>query len=145
MSGFEPIVIEWKGTPFTVPPTRCMGLLAAVEEILAPGQNGSAIEVLANPHRAHLTKLARAYATALRYAGCPVSDEDVYLSLSSGIAKGGQDGFEALKTLGDAMLVMFFPSWSQVDQGEPSGNGQGAKAKTADAPSEMELSGASTD
>jgi len=126
MSGFEPITIGWKGEDYTVPPTKCMGLLAALEEVLAPGQNNSAIEVLAQPHRAHMTKLAKAYATALRYAGCGVSDQEVYLSLAKGVAQGGAEGFEALKTLGDALLLMFFPEWQRQDT--EAGNVSGAKA-----------------
>lgn len=130
MSGFEPITLEWKETEYTVPAHKCMGLLAAIEQVLAPDQNSSAIEILAQPHRAHLTKLARAHATALRYAGCPVTDEMVYLSLQRDVAKGGAEGFEALKTLGDALLIMFFPDWARDDEVDAAGNAPAAKEET---------------
>jgi hypothetical protein len=142
MSGFEPIILEWKETEYTVPAHKCMGLLAAIEQVLAPDQNSSAIEILAQPHRAHLTKLARAHATALRYAGCPVTDEMVYLSLQRDVAKGGAEGFEALKTLGDALLIMFFPDWARDDDADTA-SGNAPAAKEEQTPSPMASSGAS--
>lgn len=128
MSGFENVTIGWKGTGYSVPPDRCMGLLARIEEVLAPPGSGvNALDLLAQPHKAHLTKLARAYAVALRYAGCQVKDEEVYLSVSRDVMKGGQEGYHGILTLAHGLLFMFFPDWSrdeELAQGE-AGNETG--------------------
>lgn len=118
MSGFDDITVGWKGTEYKVPPNKCMGLLARIEEVLAPtGGANDVITALTQPHRTHLTKLACAYASALRYAGCNVSDEEVYLSLAKDVSKGGPDGFEALSVLSQGIITMFFPDWAKDEPG----------------------------
>ena len=142
MSGFDDIKIGWKEETFSVPADRCMGLLAALEEVLAPGQGQSVIDLLAQPHKAHMTKLAKAYGVALRYAGAAVTDQAVYLSLSREMQKGGTEGYLALRTLADGLLAMFFPEWSQVELGNEQGEGE-ADQTAASTPNQTHLAKAS--
>lgn len=138
MSGFDDIAISWKGKEYRVPPNRCMGLLATVEDTLAPGGRGDILGMLGNPHQAHLTRLARAYAAALRYAGCktmqtddnghenmrPITDEEVYLSMSREMQQGGTHAVMALQAMASGLLMLFFPDWAKDEalgksEGEP--------------------------
>lgn len=113
-SKFDPIEVGWKGTQYQVPADKNFELLGRLEEILAPpGSFQSVLDVLGNPQRAHLTKLAQAYATALRMAGCPVSDMEVYQSLAQAVTQGAEDGFEMITTLAFGLGVMFFPAWAK--------------------------------
>ncbi len=141
MAGFDDIRIGWKGQEYRVPPNKCMGLLAEIEDVLAPpGSPQSALELLGAPNKAHLTKLARAYAVALRYAGCPVTDEEVYLSLANSVMQGGAEGYEAILTLAAGLMAMFFPDWTAQEglaAGAEPGKGEGAEGA---APSSGELS-----
>jgi hypothetical protein len=129
MSGFDDIAMSWKGQEYRVPPNRCMGLLAAVEDVLAPGGRGDILGMLGNPHQAHLTRLARAYAAALRYAGCktmqagpdgtetlrPISDEEVYLSMSREMQQGGMHAVNQLQAMASGLLMLFFPDWAKEE------------------------------
>lgn len=116
-----------------------MGLLARIEEVLAPGGQGDVMGQLARPERAHLTRLARAYAAALRYAGCEVGDEEVYLSLARDVMQGGKEGYAALFTLAQGLLLMFFPDWARDEQlaKDDAGKALGA-AEAGAAPSRAE-------
>jgi hypothetical protein len=146
MSGFDDIALSWKGKEYRVPPNRCMGLLAVIEEVLAPGGRGDILGMLGQPHRSHLTRLARAYAAALRYAGCktmqknaegtedlrPISDEEVYLSMARQMHVGGAEAVLALQTMASGLLSLFFPEWAAE---ETLGKGEGeATAETEEAP-----------
>lgn len=138
MSGFDDIQIGWKGRDYAVPATHCMELLGRIEEILAPpGSGQNVIDLLSQPHKAHMTKMSRAYATALRFAGCQVTDQEVYLSLAKGVMQGGAAGYGAILTLAQGLMLMFFPEWvadeelANGDDGEPgnedrAANGSGA-------------------
>ena len=124
MSGFDDIKIGWKGAEYKVPSNRCFGLLARIEEVLAPAGSGlNAIDLLSDPRKAHLTKLVMAYGVALRYAGATVTDEEIYLSVSQEITKGGSAGFQGILTLSHGLLFMFFPDWAK---NEPLAEDDGA-------------------
>lgn len=115
-NGFQPIEIDWKGTTYRVAPDQCMELLAMIESILAPPGSGQGIlQVLGSPQTAHLTRLARAYAAALRFAGAEVSDQDVYLSLQRDVSKGGMEGYQAILALSGGLMAMFFPDWAEEE------------------------------
>jgi hypothetical protein len=156
MSGFDDIALSWKGTEYRVPPNRCMGLLAVIEEELAPGGRGDILGMLGQPHKAHLTRIARAYAAALRYAGCkttqtgvngeevfrPITDEEVYLALSREMMAGGAEAVVALQKMASGLLMLFFPEWAER---EPMGNENGEPTGEAEAeqtPSETQPSDA---
>ena len=133
MSGFESIKLGWKGEEKSIPPRKCMELLGHIEEILAPAGSGSSVlEVLGTPHKAHLTKLARAYAVALRTAGFDVTNEEVFLSLGRDVMQGGAKGYEAILTLAAGLSGMFFPDWLKDEQivQDDAGKSQGDQGAT---------------
>lgn len=166
MASFENIEIRWRGVSYPVPPNRALGLLATIEEALAPGGQGNIIQMLANPQQTHMTRFARAYAGALRYAGCrvedqrtgekrPISDEDVYLHLQEQIVIGGEEGFIQLVELANGLLLMLFPSMAEQldengnlpDEEGAEGNAPGAGSTPTPAPTggkKKASSGAST-
>lgn len=148
-SGFDDIALSWKGQEYRVAPTRCMGLLATIEEVLAPGGRGDILGMLGHPHKAHLTRIARAYAAALRYAGCqtmqpgqdgqptpkPISDEEVYLSMAREMQEGGATAVIALQQMAGGLLMLFFPDWSsEEDVGKDEGS-ENTEAESAPTPS----------
>ena len=119
---FDPIEVGWKGTVYVVKSDDVFGLLQSIENTMSPDQKVSAIDLLARPHRAHITKLAEAYTSALVYAGCrDVTRDEVLLSLNREVMKGGVEGFAALKILADGLLNMFFPP----EERDALGNSQG--------------------
>lgn len=68
---FEDVSLRWGGHDYRVPPERVMGLIATVEDHVT----------LADLSRSTSPKLARlsmAYASALRYAGCSATADEVY-------------------------------------------------------------------
>lgn len=136
MSGFDDVVIGWKGEEYRVPPNKCMSLLAQIEQVLCPdGGAQDLMNKLSMPQTVHLTTMARTYAVALRYAGAQVTDEDVYLSLAGDVMKGGSDGYMGILTLSQGLMHMFFPDWA-VDEDLAQGAEDEGKApgETDDAP-----------
>lgn len=148
MAGFDDVAVSWRGTEYRVPANKCMGLLAAIEEQLAPGGRGDILGILGQPHKAHLTRIARAYGAALRYAGCmtmqgpegekvpkPITDEEVYLSLSREMQVGGVDAVRALQEMAGGLLMLFFPDWAADEalgkqEGEPEQTAEAATPST---------------
>lgn len=81
-SQFEPITLNFtrKGSDapetYSIPSDRVFGAICAVEEIVTLKELS---EGVANRGNVSTSRLARAYAAALRYAGAKdLSDEDVY-------------------------------------------------------------------
>jgi hypothetical protein len=72
---FEEVGIRWDGVEYVVPADKVMGLVEVIEEIIT-------LEELHNQSGMKRTKLARAFAAALAYAGCRnVGSEDVYTAM----------------------------------------------------------------
>lgn len=93
MSIFEPVVLEWEGKDYTVPSSKVMGLIGAVE------QHVSLSRLLGTPgHR----EVAYGYWAALRYAGCKVAVEEVYSALF------GNSGTRYIE-IGQQLAVMMIP------------------------------------
>jgi len=77
MSIFHEVGLTWKGTEYTVPADKVMGLIAEIEEVLT-------FEELAAFSEKGLKRvgLSRAYVAALTYAGVKdVKQEEVYSAL----------------------------------------------------------------
>jgi hypothetical protein len=152
MANFDNIEIRWRGINYPVPPNRALGLIAVIEEALAPGGQGNIIQMLANPHTTHMTRFAKAYAGALRYAGCrtedehgqkrPITDEEVYLHLQEQIITGKEQGYVELITLANGLLLMLFPTMAEkldengnvIEDEDDPGNSQGAGSTPTPAP-----------
>lgn len=94
MRGFDEVVLIWAGEEFRVPPNSQMMLIARVEDAISAGTREQALALLLRPEGPPYSRLAMGYAAALRHAGAPVSDEEVYLALQEGIAEN--DGSEAM-------------------------------------------------
>jgi len=76
MSGiFEEVGIRWDGVEYTVPADKVMGLVEAIEDIIT-------LEELHSQSGLKRSKVARAFAAALQYAGCRgVTGDDVYSAM----------------------------------------------------------------
>jgi hypothetical protein len=94
MQGFEDVVLLWQGQEYRVPANSQMMLIAKVEDAVSRDTGQQALAVMLRPEGPPYSRLAAGYATALRYAGARVSDEEVYLALQQGIAD--QDGAETV-------------------------------------------------
>lgn len=77
---FDDVTLTWGGVDYTIPSNKMMGAIARIEdhvtmpELQQFGQRGTI----------PLSRLAAAFAAVLRYAGCKVSDEDVYEAMFDG-------------------------------------------------------------
>lgn len=78
-SVFEDVTLIYKGEEFKVPSDKVMPLIEIIESQLP-------IEELAKISDSYIprTKISKAYARALNYAGCNVKQEDIYASFFSG-------------------------------------------------------------
>lgn len=74
---FEPITLAWQGEEKTVAADRVMMMLAKMEDVLTLME----LERFRQRGGVPMTKLAMCYGVALRYAGFPASDEQVYSSM----------------------------------------------------------------
>lgn len=139
---FGSVAIGWKGVTYPVPPDRYMGLLAVIEEALAPGGRGDIVGMLANPYAAHLTRFARAYSGALRYAGCEVTDLEVYRSMQAEVVRGNMESQASLIGIANGLFALMFPASAETGDsdsdgdktgdGEPVGNVPGAATTAPD-------------
>lgn len=68
----------WRGKGHTVPANRMFGAIEAVEAYITRTQIIEAITLGTTPY----SKVSRAWAAALRYAGAPVTAEQAYAELS---------------------------------------------------------------
>ncbi|SDP40674.1 hypothetical protein SAMN04488061_2882 [Filomicrobium insigne] len=116
MSIFEPIQLAWEDREYEVPSDRVMGAIQRIEdvvtlqELLAYGERGVAPQA----------KVAAAYAAVLRYAGCPVSDDQVYL----GMFGSGATQQAMVNSINGLLTMMIPPSLrSGKTKAPPEGNG----------------------
>jgi len=117
MSGlFKEVALSWGGQEYTVPADKVMRLIAIVEDII------TLEELVASSGRKRV-KISEAYAAALRYAGCRVTDEDVYASLFSA------DSAEVTVTAINGLLMMMVPPAQIV--ADDAKKKPAAKVKTA--------------
>lgn len=95
MSIFKDVTITWGGKDFVVPAERVMGLVCVVEDAVT-------IEDLCGGNGVKRGKTAKAFAAALNYAGCAVSEQDVYSVLFAG-------GGVAVTAVINSLLMMMIP------------------------------------
>jgi hypothetical protein len=121
MAIFEEVPLGWQGETYVIPANRVLGAIAAMEqhisffELADPSQLG----------KLSLVKLARAFASVLRYAGCTVSDDEVYADLFASETTVTQRVIPAINTL---LLLMMPPSSVPKVQGEGSSSGNSPAA-----------------
>lgn len=123
MRRFQPIILEHEGEEYTVEPNRVMGLIDTVEEHITLGE---IVEDQSRRKTIRFGKLSQAYASALRYAGAKVTDEEVYLSLMPQSGPGGADAMKARSVeIVTALLQLMVPPEEAIkdrDLGDKSGN-----------------------
>lgn len=124
MAIFQPITFGWGGKDYVVPADRALGLIAEIEEVM------TFIDLAINRDKPNLSKLARAYGAALRYAGAKVSDEEVY----EGLFKPGHLIDEVHTAMSVLMAIMMPPgavSGGTADAGSKSGASFGGNSEAA--------------
>lgn len=74
MSIFHEVGLTWKGTEYTVPSDKVMGLIEVIEDVIT-------LDELSNQKGIKRATISKAFAVALRYAGeTSVTQQDVYAS-----------------------------------------------------------------
>ena len=76
MAVFESQSLGWKGETYVIPAQRMLGAIATIEEHITV--NEMVVSAFGRPS---MVKIARAFGALLRYAGCKVSDDEVYQSI----------------------------------------------------------------
>lgn len=72
MSIFQEVGLTWQGKEYTVAPDKVMGLIEVIEDVIT-------LEELASTKGVKRATVSKAFAVALRYAGCTnVAQQDVY-------------------------------------------------------------------
>ena len=94
MNPFKDIEIGWRDETFIIPSNKVLGAIASVEEVVTVQQLAALTQVEDVP----LSKLAQAYGALLRYAGCSITDEEVYQGAFE--HGGGED-------IGLALIALF--------------------------------------
>ena len=101
---FKNITLTYNDEEYVVKAESIMRLIAVIEDCIS-------LQELTRDNGAPLGKLSRAYAAALRFAGCRVTDEQVYAGLFG--TSGGSNAGEAVTGL---LMLMIPPSSYQPDQ-----------------------------
>ena len=97
MSIFHEVGLTWKGTEYTVPSDKVMGLIEVVEEVIT-------IEELTSTDKIQRAKISKAYAVALRYAGAAdATQQEVYTSFFD------PTKFVEMQTIVTSLLMMMIP------------------------------------
>lgn len=128
MDGFSDVTIEWRGVPYTIPANRMMPLVHQVEDIVMGTRGVQALVLLLNGWVGH-GRLSSAYAAVLRYAGCQVSDADVYLQLQRDIANGGGEVAAQMSIWGAELAAIISPPINEAlnaDRGADEAEGDDA-------------------
>lgn len=115
MAIFKDIELVWHGQTYTVKSEKVMRLIAQVEDVC------SIADLHGTPK---LAKVSSGYATALRYAGCRVTDDEVYAA----IFQSGANMTQVISELVTGLLVMMVPPPDLIE---------GADAKKPEQPPEQ--------
>lgn len=133
MKGFEPVTLAWQGDRFTVPAEKQLRLIAEIEDALTVGSNLPAINVLLSGTPKH-SRLAGAYGAALRYAGAVVTDEEIYISIMEGFAKGGAEAAIQVQDAVIGLLSIISPPAARALRAPDDGEDPAKKDSPAPVP-----------
>lgn len=103
MQGFQDITLSWRGAEYTLRARGIMPVVASVEDAIRGDSPRQAIQILLQPGGPSYPRIAMAFGTALRAAGCSVTDEEIHLSIVDGFANGDVD---AAATVQHAIIVI---------------------------------------
>lgn len=110
LGAFEDVKLSWRGQVYTVPANRQMMLIAKIEDALSGDSGQQALTVLFRKEGPPYSRLAAAFAAALRHAGASVTDEDVYLSIQRDlIAKSKTEKTASIQSAIFALLSIISP------------------------------------
>lgn len=98
MSVFDDITLTWKGESYTIPSDRVMGAIARIEDRI------TLVELERAGWNVPLSKISQGYGTALRYAGCRVTDDEVYAAMFE-----DSDTVSTAKQAIDTLLMLMMP------------------------------------
>lgn len=102
MQIFKDVTLTWNGSTFTIPAVRVFACCAAIEEIMTAQEMAHAITT----HELKLVRFSKAYATALRFAGATVTDEQVYSSLFQG---NNEDVRQRIMPMLNVLMMLMLP------------------------------------
>lgn len=134
MKGFEPVTLSWKGQEYTVAAEAQMMLIAEIEEALSGNSGVQAISVLMRREGPPYSRLAAAFGAALRYAGAPVSDQEIYLSIMDGLGQADGDIAIAIQNAILSLLSIIAPPIaSQITDTKKPGKPKPADKESSEA------------
>lgn len=113
---FEDIHLEWQGKKYTIPADDVLKCIARVEDVVSVGE----VAEMLTSGRLKFAKIAKAYATFLRYAGARVKDEEVFVSIFPSMNGGADILAMCLSRLELLMKLMSPPEslLSKLDSGK---------------------------
>jgi hypothetical protein len=115
MAVFESQTLMWKGETYVIPSNRMLGAIAELEEHITFTEM-----VRAQLGKPPVVKISRAFGALLRYAGCKVTDDEVYESIFDPQA----DIMERIHLTVTAFLMMMTPRTKLVQhQAERAASG----------------------
>lgn len=129
---FEDIHLGWGGVQYTIPSNRVMGAIARVEDVMTLSelyQHGQRETV-------PLGKIAMAYGALLRYAGAPVSDEDVYAGMFS---QGADHLQEQVRSAIEHLCQIMLPPSARAEVPQENPPQQAAAEDSPNPPSKPRL------
>jgi len=109
MQGFEPVVIGWQGTEYTVPAEGQLMLVAKIEAALRDATGKNAMAALLQSGGPDYAALAMAFGAALRHAGANVSDDQVYLTIQADFAEGTAESVVAVQNCIMSLVSIISP------------------------------------
>jgi hypothetical protein len=113
------IVLNWRGAEYRIPDERAFEAGERLEDVVTLG------ELMAWGNAPKFHKLARCFATLLRFAGCKVSDREVLGDMMAQIKDGGAEGEQLVAAQAVASLIAVL-----MDGAPASAGGEAPAGKT---------------
>jgi hypothetical protein len=95
------VEMKWRGKTYTIPASAVFDAVLEVEEIITLG----AIGEMHDPVKRKIGKVAQAYGSMLRSAGCKVADVTVFEAISPGGEKEMESAVDAIAALVSLLLA----------------------------------------
>lgn len=123
MNGFDPVELYWHEEKFIIPKNEVLGAIARVEEVITLNE----LQNYGKKNTVPMAKMSMAYGLLLRYAGCKVTDVEVYEAMF-GQGKGVKSDVIA-KTIVTLIAMMIPPSAMKTKEPPQQGNPLAAAVK----------------
>lgn len=118
---FSEVTFKFRGEQFVIPPDRILKAIAIIEETITLKE----LIIMAQNDTAPISRIAIAFASVLRFAGCRVTDDEVYASMFRGGAEA-QTATTAIQVL----LNMMVPEQTEKKEA-PKGNSHKGGVKSS--------------